>query len=198
MKRGFKTRCENLSLQLRKQMGLLPSAPLSPHSLAEHIHVWLAEPEDIVGLSSKSLEMLLHTRSGDWSAVTLTYGDVNLIIYNRSHSIARQSSDLMHELAHILLGHAPGPQFVHPQSGIILRDYNQEQEDEATWFAGCLLLPRMALLHARSAGTSNEEICQLYGVSLALLEFRLRLTGVDAQFRHRTHSPARRQRCVSE
>ncbi|HET9642622.1 MAG TPA: ImmA/IrrE family metallo-endopeptidase [Burkholderiaceae bacterium] len=41
-----------------------------------------------------------------WSAVTLIVGDRKVIILNTSHSAARQSSDLMHELAHLIRGHS--------------------------------------------------------------------------------------------
>lgn len=190
MIRGFKTRCENLSVQLRRQIGVPPFAPLSPRQLAEHMGMWLKEPGEIQGLSPEALDVLLRTRSNDWSAVTLTYDDLNLVIYNPSHSLARQSSDVMHELAHILLDHAASPPFVDPKTGIFLRDYNQEQEEEAGWLMGCLLLPRVALAHAMSNGVDDKEICQQYAVSPSLLEFRTRLTGVEAQLRRRTRTRA--------
>jgi len=38
--------------------------------------------------------------------------------------------------------------FMSPNSGMALRTHNEEQEEEANWLAGCLLLPREALLLA--------------------------------------------------
>jgi IrrE N-terminal-like domain len=68
-------------------------------------------------------------------------------------------------------------------SGLALRTYNEEQEQEADWLAGCLLLPRDALLAIRRRRLSDEEICSEYGVSPAMLRFRLNITGVDVQLR---------------
>ena len=71
-----------------------------------------------------------------------------------------------------------------PNSGMALRTHNEEQEQEANWLAGCLLLPREALILIRRKGTSDEEACSEYGVSPAMLRFRINVTGVDVQLRH--------------
>ena len=42
-------------------------------------------------------------------------------------------------------------------SRIALRAHNKEQEDEASWLAGCLLLPRDALFSIRRRRLSDEE-----------------------------------------
>src|ERR1700694_402211 len=48
---------------------------------------------------------------------------------------------------------------------------NEDQEQEADWLAGCLLLPRDALLAIRRRRLSDEETCSEYGVSPAMLRF---------------------------
>jgi Zn-dependent peptidase ImmA (M78 family) len=73
--------------------------------------------------------------------------------------------------------------FVMPQADIVLRTHNKEQEDEANWLAGCILLPRDALLRVRRIGLTDDQICVEYGVSPAMLRFRINATGVDAQVR---------------
>jgi Zn-dependent peptidase ImmA (M78 family) len=73
--------------------------------------------------------------------------------------------------------------FVMPQSDIVLRTHNKEQEDEANWLAGCILLPRDALLRVRCIKLTDDQICVEYGVSPAMLRFRINATGVDAQVR---------------
>jgi Zn-dependent peptidase ImmA (M78 family) len=78
--------------------------------------------------------------------------------------------------------------FMSPNSGMALRTHNEEQEQEADWLAGCLLLPRDALLLIRRKGTTDEDACLEYGVSLAMLRFRINVTGVDAQLRHARRS----------
>ena len=77
--------------------------------------------------------------------------------------------------------------FMTPSSGMALRTHNEEQEEEANWLAGCLLLPRAALVTVRRTMRSDEEICFKFGVSAAMLRFGLNVTGVDAQMRGRLH-----------
>jgi hypothetical protein len=64
---------------------------------------------------------------------------------------------------------------------LLLSDYSDEQEPEADRLAGALLLPREGLIQLRSARHSTSEIANRYGVSEALCEWRLRMTGVDVQ-----------------
>ena len=65
-------------------------------------------PAEVPGLSRECLRTLLHDDPDSWSAVTLRLGARgDPIIVNSSHSRARQTSDLVHELAHLLLGHNP-------------------------------------------------------------------------------------------
>ncbi len=89
----------------------------------------------------------------------------------------------MHELAHIELRHAAARVEVSDTGLLLLSDYSDEQEQEADWLGAALLLPREGLVKLRSAHKSMSEIATLYGVSEALCEWRLRMTGVDVQMR---------------
>lgn len=187
MERGFKSRCENLSLQLRRELGLLPHAPLLPRELADHVGVFLWEPQEISGLSVNSLKQL-KTDKDSWSAVTVSLDGTNAIIYNPYHSTARQSSDVMHELSHILLKHKPAEILLYSRDTdqdfqIVLREYNPDLEKEADWLAGCLLLPRDALYTVKRQGIDDSEICDIYKVSQDLLTFRTNMTGINRQFK---------------
>jgi Zn-dependent peptidase ImmA (M78 family) len=73
--------------------------------------------------------------------------------------------------------------FMTPKSGLAIRTHNDEQEEQANWLAGALLLPREALLGIRRRGMLDEDACREYGVSAAMLKFRLNVTGVDVQLR---------------
>jgi Zn-dependent peptidase ImmA (M78 family) len=92
----------------------------------------------------------------------------------------------MHELAHIELRHSPARVEVSESGLLLLSDYSDEQEQEADWFGAALLLPREGLVLLRSARKSAAEIADHYGVSEALCQWRLRMTGVDTQM-HRAH-----------
>ena len=60
-------------------------------------------------------------------------------------------------------------------------NFDQEQEDEADWLAGTLLLPRPALMSIRERYLVDSEACREYGVSQDMLNWRIRMTGIDYQ-----------------
>jgi len=179
--RGFKSWCENVALQFRKEVGLQASDPLDARLLAKHLDVEVWTPEQVPGLDQKYCGVLLKQDPSSWSAVTICVGAKDLIVINSSHSKARQGSDLMHELSHILIGHEPARMDVAEGGMLMLNSYNRDQEEEANWLAGCLLLPRDALVLIRRQGIGLAEAIRKYGVSQQMLTWRLNVTGVDKQ-----------------
>jgi len=183
--RGFKSWCENIALGLRAELRLTKTDPLSPQALAAYLEVSLWTPRQMRGLSQEALKVLLRTEKGNWSAVTVSYNGRDAIIYNSTHSPGRQSSDIMHELSHILIGHRPSTVLLSPDGVLALRSFDRKQEDEAGWLSGCLLLPRAVLVFIMQSGIDQDEACQRYLVSDDLLTYRLDITGVTAQMKRR-------------
>jgi uncharacterized protein DUF955 len=179
--RGFKTWTERLSAGIRRDLGLTGTAPLPAKQLAEYLDVRLWTPHDVQDLPSEVLDQLLRHDPEGWSAVTEEIGDDVIVIYNPTHSIGRQSSDIAHELAHVLLDHEPGRIIMSADGNVVLRSYDAKQEEEANWLAWTLLLPRVALVAARRDQKTIQEIGHEYGVSTTLVTFRLRKCGVDTQ-----------------
>jgi hypothetical protein len=179
--RGFKAWCENMSFQLREELKLAKTDPLHPEVLAKYLNVLLWRPEDLKGLSRDTRTVLLGRERDSWSAVTLSYAGIIVIIYNSAHSKGRKSSDVMHELSHIIIGHRPDSMVLSQDGQFTLREYDPDKEDEAQWLMGCLLLPREALLLIRRQRMGTEEACELYGVSNDLLSWRTNVTAVDHQ-----------------
>lgn len=185
MKRGFKSWCEKVAEHVRKDLDLQPGAPLDPWVLARHsdIRVWAAD--EIPNLDQKVLRTVLVEDKNSWSAATLNVGSTDLVILNSSHSRARQTSSLMHEIAHLLLGHNPARVDVSEDGFLLLQSYNKEQEEEADWLGGTLLLPRIALVWIRGQDMDLAQAATLYGASRDLLRWRLDKTGVNLQFHRR-------------
>ncbi|KGJ02931.1 hypothetical protein IC63_13980 [Paracoccus sphaerophysae] len=92
----------------------------------------------------------------------------------------------MHELAHIILGHELAQACILEDGSLVPGNFSQDQEDEADWLAGALLLPRPALISIRQRGMSDAEACDHHLVSLDMLKWRFRMTGVDTQFSRRS------------
>jgi Zn-dependent peptidase ImmA (M78 family) len=180
--RGFKTWCEKLAVDIRRELRLKAHQQLDPRQLAKHLKIRVWHVEDVPNLSSESTRLLLGAGSSDWSAVTLMDGAKRLIILNSSHSAGRLSNDLAHELSHIILGHIPeklpmkeGEIALRPRVDIL-------QEKEADWLAASLLLPRPALLFIRRTYSDFHIAATEYYVSRRLLDYRMLVTGVRSQF----------------
>ena len=178
--RGFKSWCERVALIQRDGLNLRPTDPLDARRLATHLGVIVWTANEVPGLDAKYLRVLIKEDPDSWSAVTLCTGSKDLIIVNPVHSEGRLASDIMHELAHIILGHEPARVEVSKNGLLILSTYDKKQEEEAKWLSGCLLLPREALLLIRRSGLSPEVAGAEYGVSVPMLTFRqnvLKLAG---------------------
>ncbi len=183
-RRGFKTWSEQTALRARQKLKLSPSSPLDPLRLAELLGLFVLQPNDLSDLGEELRLRLVNVHRDCWSAITVSDGSCHLIVVNSSHAKTRLNSSLAHEIAHIIVGHEPSMMFMNSTSRMALRTYNEEQEEEANWLGGCLLLPREALMLIRRTGRSDEDACSDYGVSSAMLRFRFNVTGVDAQLRH--------------
>jgi Zn-dependent peptidase ImmA (M78 family) len=188
-RRGFKTWAEQTSRRVRQKLKLPPTAPLDPYKLAELLSVLILRPEELADLSTDVAQRLLNEHEANWSAITVSDGKAHLIVINSSHAATRTNSSLAHELAHILLGHEPSMMFMSPGSGLALRTHNEEQEEEANWLAGSLLLPRDVLLSIRRRRLDDEAACGEYRVSQAMLRYRLNVTGVDKQLHRFSRRP---------
>lgn len=173
--RGFKTWCENTAVGIRSKLGLESDAPLSPYKLAEQLNVMVVGIESLTALAGDSLKHLTSEAGNEWSAVTVQVNGQYLIVLNPQHSPARKSSDLMHELSHIIREHDFGNISWH--GDYALRTFNQLQELEANWFAAALLLTKDAVFRIYD---SNDQTSALeeYGVSRSLYNWRLNTTGV--------------------
>jgi Zn-dependent peptidase ImmA (M78 family) len=153
--------------------------------VAEHvggITVWSAL--QVTGLSSADMNQLTVKDAESWSAFTQRHGERHLIVYNPAQSRPRINSVVMHELSHILLGHELTSYDLSDDGHLVLGNYDQDQEDEANWLGGTLLLPRPALLAIRRNGLSDDQARELFQVSPEMLIWRFRMTGVDYQLAH--------------
>ena len=81
--------------------------------------------------------------------------------------------------------HEPSQIILSATGEFAMRSFDPKQEDEANWLSGALLLPRDALMQCREAGKTSEQIAHQYGVSTALTNCRLRVTGIEQQFSRR-------------
>ena len=94
-----------MAIGLRRELGLSNVDPLPPHDLSEYLNVRILSLTDIPDLEPEDVHQLLTVDPDSWSAITVTVDGKEAIITNPHHSGGRSSTDIMHELAHLLLGH---------------------------------------------------------------------------------------------
>lgn len=181
LRRGFKAEAERLAARLRAELSVQPDARANVDELARHIGIEVRDAEDLVGRSR--LEELDRLQPGSFSAATihLPSGRIVAVVNTVNSTKARRDSDLAHEIAHILLKHEP--RRVDRVGDLAFFDCDPEQELEANWLAGCILLPRPLLLIEARRGMSADDIADKHSVSLEMARFRLNTSGVYFQVR---------------
>ena len=180
--RGFKSWCENVATEMRRELNLDEAAPLPPEVLAQYLKVFLWSSEQIEELSPAAV-CVLKREHDSWPALTVSWASKDAIIVNAAHSERRRSSDVMHELAHIPIGHPPATVVLSVDGALALRTFSKRQEDEANWLSRCLLLPHPALLAVAQSRRPRESVCSEYRVTNELLTYRMNVTAVSTQMR---------------
>lgn len=177
MRRGFKADAERRATEVRAAMGLGQLKPLDTTLLVEHLNAELRPADQLT--SRAKLERLEELQPRSFSACTFTVGPRTVIVYSPLAAVDRRRSDISHEASHLLLAHSVTE--VEQLGGLSFFTCNTDEEQEANWLAGCLLLPRDLLLRAVRRGHTPERIAQDNEVSLQMATFRLRTTGVERQ-----------------
>jgi IrrE N-terminal-like domain len=188
-RRGFKSWSERVSLGFRRDLGLDDVSALDPRILARHLNILVWTPEEVArlgGLDQIHLDQLLVHDTSSWSAVTLFDRSHRLVVVNSKHVPVRQNSDIMHEIAHMVLEHEPARVDMTEKGLLILDSYDKAQESEADWLAGALLVPRDPLLFVLSRNSSTASAASQFNVSNDMIKMRRQMTGIDIQLRRRT------------
>lgn len=189
-KRGFKKWSDDKALELRKQLGLKTISPICAFKLCDHLQIPLWQPQDVPGLSKEFVAILLKPGKTVWSATSIPLLEKKyIVIHNPIHSAARQQSDIMHELAHILCGHEVPPGKKLTGLSGFLRNHDEEQENEAEWLGACLQLPRPALLWALREKMTEVEIADYFQASVEMVRYRVNITGVNKQLSYKRFRP---------
>ncbi|KXK05967.1 MAG: hypothetical protein UZ17_ACD001000533 [Acidobacteria bacterium OLB17] len=154
---------------------------LDPFELAAYANLFVVPFEQIDLLSDSTREHLLGAGKDSWSggAASLPLPDGRtLIILNPTHNRNRHAATLMEEISHNFLGHKPNELAVRDAEGRVTktRDYNHAIEEEAYSTGAAALVPYSALKKMIREGKTAREIARHFGVSSALVEFRIKIS----------------------
>lgn len=156
--------------------------PLDPFKLASYARLLVVSFEQITGLSPEAREHLLGDGKDMWSggAASKRLPDGSkLIILNPQHGKNRHNATLMEEICHVFLGHKPSRLQIERKTKdgrTIARDYNAEIEEEAYSTGAAALVPYTALKRMVGSGKTAAEIARHFGVSRALVEYRIKVS----------------------
>jgi hypothetical protein len=172
------------ALGLREFAGLeRDDAPLDPFELAKYAKLFVASFDEIEPLLTEETRgHLLGEGKDSWSggaaSVSLPTGE-RLIILNPTHPKTRQRATLMEEICHVFLGHKPSRLAIenkNKEGQTIARDYNHSIEEEAYSTGAAALVPYTALKRMVLQGKTTKEIAKHFGVSAALVEYRIKIS----------------------
>jgi hypothetical protein len=171
-RRGFKAEANRIALRVRAQLGLPPVAPIVPEEICARYDITLIKLSELAPNSP-----LFRSADSCFSAVTVPCGARTAIVHNDAHNIFRQRSNICHELAHCFLGHECVPPLT--PDGERARDGTLEAE--ANHLAGVLLLTDEGAAHVMFRGLLDEAQA-IYGISEAMLSYRLRISGAITRY----------------
>lgn len=181
MRRGFKAEAERTSGQVRKDLELGTTDRLPLDRLAASLNAELRSAADLIDVAR--LAEIDERQPGAFSACTFEIGERRVIVWNPLSSPARTTSDIAHELSHLLLKHAVNE--VQTVGDLTFFGCDPDEEQEANWLAGCLLLPRPLLVAKLRRGATVPDLEEEYAVSTQMANYRIRATGVMRQLRAR-------------
>ena len=182
LKRGFKAKAERLSEKFRQDLGISKFDPLDAFTLATHLEVPIFSVNEIFSANPSSSYKSQLNDTSKFSAFWMLNSLGNkIIIHNDNHSSKRQQSNIMHELAHIILNHEIPLETAKLCHLFNLHYFNKEHEQEAKYFGACLQITRPGLQWALKRNFSYEEISDYFNASIEMVKFRLNSSGVLIQ-----------------
>jgi Zn-dependent peptidase ImmA (M78 family) len=125
-----------------------PYDRLDVDRLAKHVGATIRPGKELV--PREKLDLLEQIQPGAFSACTFDLDGRIVIVTNPLAELARRRSDVSHEVAHLLLAHQVKE--VQQLGAMTFFTRDPDEEQEATWLAGCLLLPRELLLKSLRGG----------------------------------------------
>ena len=171
--RGFKAEAERRALALWEEVGSILTDSLDLDACAAALGARLVQANSLVPMAR--LRELEDLQSSSFSACTFEVQGSPVIVLNPLRGPERQRADCAHELAHIALRHEM--RVPERLGNLVFFTGNPDQEEEANWMAGAILLPRTAVLKAALHGMDADALAEHYQTTKQMATFRLNATG---------------------
>lgn len=172
MRRGFKAEAKRLSLELRDELGMDAHCPFDPYALAALYGI------EVINLSDLECDPKAKTHFSEpdravFSGALIPIGSRTVILENDTHPRVRRRSTVSHEMSHVVLEHP---------FGVSLTDERKcglggDQEEEADWLYGELLIPMDGAVRLAGLSATDEDAALAFDVSLAVARWRMNHSG---------------------
>jgi IrrE N-terminal-like domain len=164
-------------------------ARFDPFALAPQVGLTVVKDCDFEGLEEADRQEMERAGERSWSGgvypTPLPDGS-KLCILNPYQSERRRRITLMEEICHCYLAHRPTSLVVN-SGGLLVRDFDKRQEEEAYGVGAAVLLPWVFLFPKLNQGTSVEELSEMFDVTKQLVEYRIKICGATSLFRARSN-----------
>lgn len=170
MRRGFKTEAKSLALELRAEIGLDAHAPFDPYAFASEYGILVVQ---LSSLNDPARDHFLKADGSALSGALIPTGTGVVILENDAQPLTRRRTTMCHELAHVVLEH---------EFGVSLSDERKcglggEQEAEADWLSGEMLIPYDGAFQLARLNATDEHAAHEFDVSLAVARWRMNHSG---------------------
>lgn len=183
LRRGFVSEAQWWASEFRSEMNLAAYDPMCPRRLARHLSVPIYSLSKFPACVEQ--QALIEKKQGyDFSAAACFDGCDAFIVLNDGHTSKRQSSDIAHELAHIILRHPPANPF---QLGGI-REFVPEHEAEAERLGPTLLISDATALRAykllQSGTHTLDSLSDEWDITQEVIKMQINLSGARKRLSH--------------
>lgn len=165
MIRGFKSQAKALALEVREELNLKLMDPFDPYELAALYGIEVV-PTSVLLPASAAKNAL--------SGALVPIGTGTVIIDNDAEPPTRRKLTTSHEMSHVVLEHE-FPAAIVDETGC--RTNVGDQEDEATFLAGELVLPYDAAVKLAWRNAPDAVVARDYGISLRAAAWRMNASG---------------------
>ncbi|MBC8137175.1 MAG: ImmA/IrrE family metallo-endopeptidase [Fibrella sp.] len=169
----FRNRCEKIAAEERRNLGLPGYAPLSGEALAASHGVKIITPNEVSTFSTEMCEVFL-IQQKVWGCLMQGPDIDPMILIHPNQSPTRRQSTLMHELAHLLLGHASNDL----TSVLTGGNPDKKQEEEARYLGGCLQIPKTGIQWASQVGLSFARTMSHFNASKDMVQYRCNMAHI--------------------
>jgi hypothetical protein len=170
LRRGFKTDAKQLALDLRGEIGLNAHTPFDPYHFASTYGISVVQ---LSSLHGPARDHFLHAEGSSLSGALIPLGTGVVILENDAQPLTRRRTTMCHELAHVVLEH---------EFGVSLSDERKcglggDQEEEADWLSGEMLIPTDGAFRLARVNATDEQAALAFDVSLAVARWRMNHSG---------------------